>query len=125
LRSRTSFILLGFLIAGCATEPPSLPADYGSVKPSEKLQAGQFAADDLRLGCDAIGNEIDQIKQRQDRIEDGIRAERGRNQAIGFVSAWFPPLLFAAENQTPQKEEYASLQARIDTVVALSRYKKC
>lgn len=113
------------LLEGCATRPPALPPDYGSVAPSDRLDASRFQAKDLSLDCAGIDRELAENKRQRDEIEAKIKQDHHGNQVIGYFSGFIPPLIAAAKMNLAEKERYQALYKRRDQLTALRRYRSC
>jgi hypothetical protein len=108
-------------LGACAAPAPSLPPEAGLVT---TLSAPSAA--DAAKSCEDLAAEWRETHARGAEANAAIAANRGHNQAVGYVAAvLFPPLALASEHNSAEKERLAELQARRDVLIGLARARSC
>jgi hypothetical protein len=78
------------------------------------------------LSCRDLSLEAGRSRALTRQLEESIAANRGQNQAVGFVAAAvFPPLALAAQHNSDAKKILDEQQARRDRIDRLAGAKGC
>ena len=120
---------IAFLVAGCASEAPSLPPDTTSVSRSRDLTLDDFTPEARAMSCDQIADERHKINDAMRDANGAVDANRTHNQILVGFSAFgglvFAPLLLATENNDAEKNDITKLYERQDTLIKLAALKRC
>lgn len=118
--------VLLMLIAGCARNAPPLPPDLSHLPPEQRLLAGDAESPEGRMDCPALQQEAEQSRAQIRQYEGVILANRGQNQAAGYIgAALFLPALLAVRNDDDAKKNLDQLQAKADRIDRLRKAKGC
>ena len=109
------------VVTACARRAPDLPPDYGS----SRLTAEAFGEADKRRACADIDAALTALAARMKALDNGILAERVRNQTAGVIAGVFPLAILWTTNSDGAKQSLDEHQARRDTLIALKRYRDC
>jgi hypothetical protein len=121
----TAWILL-LLTAGCARNAPPLPPDLSHLPPEQRLLVGDAESPEGRMDCVALQQEAAQNRTQIRQYEGVILANRGHNQAVGYIGGVvFTPLLLAAKNDDDAKKNLDQLQAKSDRIDRLGKARGC
>lgn len=106
-------------LAACARSAPSLPS-------SAVVSEASLSPREQAMSCEDVDARLAENKQEASRLNGLIAANRGGNQAIGYVAAAaFPPLALAAESNSTEKEALDQLQNERDGLYRVKRAKSC
>jgi hypothetical protein len=124
--SRAVAGVLLILTAGCARNAPPLPPDLGHLPPDQRLLTGDAESPEGRMDCPALQQEAAQNRAQIRQYEGVILANRGHNQAVGYIgAAIFVPVLLAAKNDDDAKKNLDQLQAKADRIDRLGKARSC
>lgn len=79
-----------------------------------------------KLDCAELAVELERNRTTASQLEQKIAANRGHNQAVGYIgAALFPPVLLAAKSDDDAKKTLDRLQEQRDRIDRLTKAKKC
>lgn len=127
LKAAKSLILLVAAIAlsSCARGAPELPPTFADNNQQEIADALGISEEDKAMNCNQIQLEKSQVDADYAQNEKTIRSNRGRNQTVGYFSAFLLPLVVATENDDEAKANLNALQIRKDQLDHLWKIKTC
>jgi hypothetical protein len=120
-----ALILSALVLSACARSAPDLPPDYGSVKPTAKLSADSFDADDLRLNCSDMESQKQALTSEASQLNGIIQGNRQHNPVAGYLGGLFLFPALAARENPEEKNRLDGIQARWDTLIQLGRFRQC
>ncbi len=113
-------------LTACARSAPELPTDYASVNATSSLSDADFEQVDINATCEEVAAEKEGVLADYAMLEQQITSSRQEEQTAGYLSAvLFPPAALAIDRKEDEKERLDEMQARLDTLSALQRYKSC
>jgi hypothetical protein len=114
------------VLGACARAAPELPPAYGEKGAPELPKLESMGAADASMSCDAIELERESVRSEMKELEATIVSTHDQNQAIGYAaSAFFPPLVLAADHHLKATEQLDEKQQRLDRLILLDRLKAC
>ena len=114
MRSIT-FLVLGVLIAGCATQPSDLPTTY--VSPN---QYQHYSCDQITMEMNRTSRKASELQARLKKVADNDAAQ----MAVGLIILW-PTLFFLEGGDGPEAAEYSRLKGEFEALEEVSVQKKC
>ncbi len=121
--------MAALLLAGCASEAPSLPTDTTSIHRTHDLTINDFTPEAQAMNCDDIAGERRKIADALRAANSAVEKNRTRNEVVmgivdmtGLVAA---PVLLAGNNNDAEKDEITKLYERQDTLIKLATLKHC
>ena len=114
MRSIT-FLVLGALIAGCATQPSDLPTTY--VSPN---QYQHYSCEQITMEMNRTSRKANELQARLKKDADNDAAQ----MAVGIVIFW-PALFFLEGGDGPEAAEYSRLKGEFEALEQVSVQKKC
>ena len=114
MRSIT-FLVLGFLIAGCATQPSDLPTTY--VSPN---QYQHYSCEQITMEMNRTSRKASELQARLKKVADNDAAQ----MAVGLIILW-PTLFFLEGGDGPEAAEYSRLKGEFEALEEVSVQKKC
>ena len=114
MRSIT-FLVLGVLIAGCATQPSDLPTTY--VSPN---QYQHYSCEQITMEMNRTSRKANELQARLKKDADNDAAQ----MAVGIVIFW-PALFFLEGGDGPEAAEYSRLKGEFEALEQVSVQKKC
>lgn len=124
--SKAAVWILLLMAAGCARNAPPLPPDLGHLPPEQRLLAGDAESSEGRMDCPALQQEAAQNRAQIRQYEGVILANRGHNQAVGYIGGVvFVPALLAVKNDDDAKKNLDQLQAKADRIDRLAKARGC
>ena len=114
MRSIT-FLVLGVLIAGCATQPSDLPTTY--VSPN---QYQHYSCDQITMEMNRTSRKANELQARLKKVADNDAAQ----MAVGLIILW-PTLFFLEGGDGPEAAEYSRLKGEFEALEEVSVQKKC
>ncbi len=112
-------------LSGCARNAPDLPPTFADNNQQEVANALGITEKDKAMSCSQIQLEKSQVDTDYAQNENTIRSNRGRNQTVGYFSAFLLPLVVATENDDEAKANLNALQIRKDQLDHLWKVKSC
>ena len=114
MRSIT-FLVLGVLIAGCATQPSDLPTTY--VSPN---QYQHYSCEQITMEMNRTSRKANELQARLKKDADNDAAQ----MAVGVIIFW-PALFFLEGGDGPEAAEYSRLKGEFEALEEVSVQKKC
>ena len=114
MRSIT-FLVLGALIVGCATQPSDLPTTY--VSPN---QYQHYSCDQIAMEMNRTSRKASELQARLKKDADNDAAQ----MAVGLIILW-PTLFFLEGGDGPEAAEYSRLKGEFEALEDVSVQKKC
>ena len=114
MRSIT-FLVLGVLIAGCATQPSDLPTSY--VSPN---QYQHYSCEQITMEMNRTSRKASELQARLKKDADNDAAQ----MAVGIIIFW-PALFFLEGGDGPEATEYSRLKGEFEALEEASIQKNC
>ena len=109
------FLVLGALIAGCATQPSDLPTTY--VSPN---QYQHYSCEQITMEMNRTSRKANELQARLKKDADNDAAQ----MAVGLNIFW-PTLFFLEGGDGPEAAEYSRLKGEFEALEEVSVQKKC
>jgi len=110
-----TFLFLGVLIAGCATQPSDLPTTY--VSPN---QYQHYSCEQITMEMNRTSRKANELQARLKKDADNDAAQ----MAVGVIIFW-PALFFLEGGDGPEAAEYSRLKGEFEALEEVSVQKKC
>ena len=124
--NRKSCILLVLLTAACARIAPALPPEINTDVSALSAAFAGVPAEIRAMSCGGINTAIESLAENDDQLERQIQANRGQNQAAGFIAGvLFLPAILAVENDGGAKDRLDQNQRRRDDLIVAFRGNDC
>jgi len=110
-----ALLVLGVLIAGCATQPSDLPTTY--VSPN---QYQNYSCEQITMEMNRTSRKANELQARLKKDADNDAAQ----MAVGIIIFW-PALFFLEGGDGPEAAEYSRLKGEFEALEEVSVQKKC